>query len=408
MIDSQTTSRDSQTAEHPFITEAREIMRGRVGLILKELFAIDDPCDDPDEALDLIVAYDRPLPNARVHAAACVRVRAHELDQTGKFTGIAKIRARRASEAAAKARAGSRVPKPKTKAPRRKAARQEDAHQEAFAHRFDPATIDGEALLWDVHGFIGRFIIHPTDHDAIAHTLWIAHAHRMDAWDNTPRLLFTSYQPGSGKSRCLEITALLVPNPVEAFNVSAAYLVRKVAGSSASPTILYDEVDALFGAGKASERSEDVRAVLNAGHRRGAKIGRCRVGEDGVETEELPAYCAVALAGLDKNLPDTITSRSVIIKVRRRAPHERVEELRRRMIEPQAETLRAGLAAWTRRVPIGIYPEMPEGVADRDADVWEPLISIADAAGGKWPALARAAAKHFVEERANVRPSLGI
>ncbi|GAA3299756.1 hypothetical protein GCM10020295_38730 [Streptomyces cinereospinus] len=30
----------------------------------------------------------------------------------------------------------------------------------------------------------------------------------------------------------------------------------------------------------------------------------------------------------------------------------------------------------------GVFPELPEGISDRPADVWEPLLAIADAAGG--------------------------
>ena len=64
-----------------------------------------------------------------------------------------------------------------------------------------------------------------------------------------------------------------------------------------------------------------------------------------VETEELPAYCAVALAGLD-DLPDTIMTRSVIVRMRRRAPGEQVEPWRRRVNGAEAETA----ARATRRV----------------------------------------------------------
>ena len=35
---------------------------------------------------------------------------------------------------------------------------------------------------------------------------------------------------------------------------------------------------------------------------------------------------------------------------------------------------------------------MPPEVVDRDADVWEPLVAVADLAGGKWPEAARNAA----------------
>jgi uncharacterized protein DUF3631 len=37
-------------------------------------------------------------------------------------------------------------------------------------------------------------------------------------------------------------------------------------------------------------------------------------------------------------------------------------------------------------------PGMPAGLNDRAEDVWESLIAVADAAGGDWPARARAAA----------------
>lgn len=38
-------------------------------------------------------------------------------------------------------------------------------------------------------------------------------------------------------------------------------------------------------------------------------------------------------------------------------------------------------------------PAMPSGVEDRQQDAWEPLIAIADEAGGDWPERARAACR---------------
>ena len=37
-------------------------------------------------------------------------------------------------------------------------------------------------------------------------------------------------------------------------------------------------------------------------------------------------------------------------------------------------------------------PVLPEGIENRDADVWEPLLTIAELAGGHWPERARVAA----------------
>src|SRR4051812_6977285 len=76
--------------------------------------------------------------------------------------------------------------------------------------------------LDEVHAFLGRFISYPSVDAHVAHTLWIAHTHRMDAWESTPRLAFLSPEPGSGKTRALEVTATLVPRPVEAINTTPA------------------------------------------------------------------------------------------------------------------------------------------------------------------------------------------
>ena len=56
----------------------------------------------------------------------------------------------------------------------------------------------------------------------MAHVLWIAHTHRMDQWESTPRIAFLSPEPGSGKSRALEVTEPLVPMPVHAVNTTPA------------------------------------------------------------------------------------------------------------------------------------------------------------------------------------------
>jgi hypothetical protein len=263
-------------------------------------------------------------------------------------------------------------------------------------------------LLTDVQTFCSRFVVYPSLHAARAHALWIAHTHVMGAWDSTPRLAALSPEPASGKTRLLEITELLVQRPVEAVNVSAAYLFRKVSDPGGLPVILFDEVDTVFGP-KAKE-SEDIRGLLNAGHRRGAVAGRCVIRGKTVETEELPAYCAVALAGLG-DLPDTIISRSIVIRMRRRAPGERIEPYRRRQHAPQGHELRDRLSTWAQQAVRGLTdarPDMPPGIEDRSADAWEPLFAIADAAGEDWPTRARVAAVALVADLQGDSCSLGV
>src|SRR5207244_3183007 len=96
-------------------------------------------------------------------------------------------------------------------------------------------AMSGGELLNDVRDFLRRFVAYPSSHSQVAHTLWIAHAHLMDAWESTPRIAFLSPEPGSGKTRALEVSELLVPRPVIGINVSPAYLFRKVGSTEGRP-----------------------------------------------------------------------------------------------------------------------------------------------------------------------------
>jgi Protein of unknown function (DUF3631) len=263
----------------------------------------------------------------------------------------------------------------------------------------------GEQTISQVYAFLARFVAYPSDHAHVAHALWILHTHLMNRWDSTPRLAFLSPEPGSGKTRALEITEMLVPSPVSAVNVSPAYLFRKV-GNEEGTTILFDEIDTVFG--PRAKENEEIRGLMNAGHRRGAVAGRCVVRGKEIVTEELPAYAAVCLAGLGW-LPDTILSRSIVVRMQRRKCGEEVEQYRRRLHWPEGERVRRMIEIWASAVPEMItWPDMPDEIQDRDADVWEPLVAIAEMIGGQWANRGRAAARALVGAGKDAEPSLGV
>lgn len=267
-------------------------------------------------------------------------------------------------------------------------------------------------VLNTVERFLGKFVVYPSVHERRAHTLWIAHAHLMECWESTPRIAFLSPEPGSGKSRALEVTEPLVPRPIHSVNTTPAYLFRKVSDPAGLPTILYDEIDTVFSGPQRGSDTEAVRGMINAGHRKGATAGRCVVRGRVIETEELEAYCAVALAGLD-DLPDTIMSRSVVVRMRRRTADEDVAPWRPRLNRPEAQRIRNRLEDWAAPAREALagddwWPEMPAGVEDRDADVWEALLAVADLAGGQWARNARASAVALVAASKRNAPSVGI
>ena len=206
-----------------------------------------------------------------------------------------------------------------------------------------------------------------------------AHALGYEVFDSTPRLAALSAEKGSGKTRLLEVLELVCPNPLHTVNISAAALFRKVDGEQ--PTLLLDEADTYLGQ-KVAQQHEDVRGLINAGHWRGAVATRCEVGK-GVTVKEFQAFCAAGLAGIG-DLPDTILDRSIIIGVNRRVPHEHIEPFRRRRALDETAGLKDELATWAQAYAVTLdddEPVMPEGITDRPADVWEPLVIIGDRAG---------------------------
>jgi hypothetical protein len=116
------------------------------------------------------------------------------------------------------------------------------------------------------------------------------------------------------------------------------------------------------------------------------------------------------MAGLG-DLPDTILTRSIVIQMRRRARNEKVKAFRQRYAEKPGSALHNRLRTWSKSIMSTIgnpWPEMPEGIEDRDADVWEALFAVANVAGGDWPKKTQDAALYLVNAAKERPASLGI
>ncbi|MEH6624189.1 MULTISPECIES: DUF3631 domain-containing protein [Dietzia] len=227
--------------------------------------------------------------------------------------------------------------------------------------------------------------------------LWVACTHLTDAFEYAPRLVVRSAEKRSGKSRLIEVVDALVHKPLRAVNVSVSYIFRSLDMDENPRTLLLDEADTIFGTKVRAEHNEDLRGLLNAGFQRGLTFGRT-VGPNHTPTE-FQTFAMAALAGIGQ-MPDTIEDRAVVVVMRRRKPSETVEPYRSRRDRPGLEVLADELAAWAASVVDAAAGYEPPclGIEDRAADVWEPLITVADMAGGRWPARAREAAAYMVSE----------
>jgi len=272
------------------------------------------------------------------------------------------------------------------------------------ATRRTGTTPDVSTLLSESVEFLERFVVLPSPHEPLAIALWVAHTHAIDAADATPYLAVTSPEKQSGKTRLLEVLELLVARPWRVVLPSDAVMFRKIAVDRS--TLLLDEVDAIFG--DKAGRYEALRAMLNAGHRRGAKIPRC----DGqtLQVREFEVFGPKTIAAIG-DLPDTVADRSIPIRLARRARDERVEQFRYRQVAREAAPLRGALAHWAKsadKVLRAARPSIPESLSDRAADGWEPLLAVADAAGGEWPRLGREAAVALHGSLAALDPTTGV
>lgn len=260
-----------------------------------------------------------------------------------------------------------------------------------------PNSNTGAAVLDEVATFLGRFVAFPNEHCLPTVVLWAAHTHApRDTFYVTPRLVLDSAEPGSGKTRVLELLNLLVQSPEMTISATVAAIFRMIADNPI--TLLFDEVDAIFNP-KNGGNFEDLRAMLNAGYKQGNTIARCVGDAKSMKVEKFPVFAPVALAGIAGKMPATITTRAVTVHMRKRGPDEKVAPFRERDAEVEAKPLREQLAEWVSSVSPDLSyarPRMPKGVEDRPAEVWEALLAVADAAGGDWPKKARAACSSFV------------
>jgi Protein of unknown function (DUF3631) len=251
-------------------------------------------------------------------------------------------------------------------------------------------------ILDDIVGFLRKWVVFQYPEQAIVCGLWILHTWLFRAFDYTPYLWIYSADMRSGKSRLLEVLNLLTPNPCLTESGSSAALVRSI-NEDEPPTMLLDEIDVLYdNRNKGDAEANNTKRFLNAGYKRGAKFLRCVGQGANLKPAELPAFCPKGLAGIGQELPATVQDRSLPIELVRQTREERAERLRDR----EARKATAGLVselkelAQQEKVIFALQearPVLPEKLGDRQQDITEPLIAIADYIGGHWPESARAA-----------------
>jgi Domain of unknown function (DUF6371) len=176
--------------------------------------------------------------------------------------------------------------------------------------------VDGAARVAELEREIKKYVVLPPGHAFVA-SLWVLHSYCFDAFPCTPRLAITAPEKRCGKTTLLDVIMQLVPRVLSTANISAPATFRTI--ESSRPTLLIDEAEAFLG------DNEELRGVLNSGHRAGGQVIRS-VG-DGFEPRVFSTHCPVAIAQIGK-LPSTLSDRSIPIEMKRRTPGETVARFR--------------------------------------------------------------------------------
>jgi putative DNA primase/helicase len=184
----------------------------------------------------------------------------------------------------------------------------------------------------------------------------------------------------------------LVAKPLLAMNISPSVLFRVV--EMYKPTLLIDEADSF------AKDNDDLRGILNSGHARNGSVMRS-VGDDHAP-RAFSTWSPLCLAGIG-SLPGTVEDRSISIRLRRKLPSEKVDRIRMNKTE-HLHVISRKCARWAQDAFDSLKGHDPKDFVltnDRATDNWEALISIAEIAGGNWPAIARNTAQAMTTEESD-------
>lgn len=274
---------------------------------------------------------------------------------------------------------------------------------------------DLDLALSAAHAALVQHVVFPCPEAADAVVLWAAATHLGPVLPTAPRLMVNSPERGCGKTTLIELVKALSHEPESIIDATAGTTARLLS-ELIVPTLFFDEADILFGNERGGNGHSELRAILNAGFEPGGYIMRCARGSNG-GVLKLPTFGMACVGGIG-NFPETLASRSVVVTMRRKAADEDVTQYRpvrhasrirpiKTALQDALEPLWADFEArcdWLGSdVPEGESARLP--VTNREADVWEPLIAIADLAGNDWVERARKACLELVKRKSEQAPT---
>jgi hypothetical protein len=282
-----------------------------------------------------------------------------------------------------------------------------------------PKAVDGAALLNELERVLKRFVVLPK-WAAETLALWVVHTYAFELRHVSTYIGVESPERRCGKTTLLDVLQRLVNRPAVTANISSSAFFRAI--GELRPTLMIDEADTFL------RTNNPLRGILNAGYTketayvvRTARETRNGPGESTTTSAPPPGnnesacfrpnrrdaeahvgqarywrvarfscWCPKVIALIGR-LPGTLADRCIVIRMQRKTQSEPCERIR----TMNATTLRRKCARFVQdhaREIARARPALPVELNDRAADIWEPLLVVADLAGGTWPEAARRAA----------------
>lgn len=237
-------------------------------------------------------------------------------------------------------------------------------------------VVNGAELLTEIENRLKTHIVFSNpDIQAYSCALWVLATWCIDSFNFSPYLMITAPEKRCGKSQLLGLLASLSKKPLEAGNLTAPVLFRLA--QKYHPTIFIDEADSFL------SKDEDLQGVIKCGIERGrAMVYRLeKTGSGNFSERRFDCFGMKAISGISaKNISDTITDRCITIELKRKLQEEAMPKVRDvpkevwDIINSKSAAFALDAGAWLKTHK----PSIPKDISDRDADKWEPLISIAE------------------------------
>ena len=238
-------------------------------------------------------------------------------------------------------------------------------------------SIDPIALFEELRNAIFDFVITAPD-EQTAVILWLLQSYFIkppsvpQLCNHSAILNISSPVRACGKSTLREILEQLCPRPISMSNGSNATIYRLI--SKIQPTLFIDEADTFI------ENRAELIGILNEGYKQSGKVYR-QGGKQYEESQEFSTWCAKCIVGIG-SLPDTLQSRCITIRLRRKLPEEAIYRINERLEENPHYfyDLKRKIVRFlidSERAIIKTKIELNNRLDDRTQDNWLPLLKIA-------------------------------